>query len=218
MAELTAQNLYDQLTPMSKLYYDQQFKKQYTPGKENILLSSQPEYNKMKAVYEAEQQVPKKSLLDSINIFSSASAAEPDKISSVSGTPGFQTVANPDGTISIVPVDTSSSLPFNVGDRLFNQFNTATTIPNQTSFDPRSIQSIFPTNFPKGIVTGKPLLVSTGTFEIVPSVFSTVSNPGVLDTLLATSPASFNPMSGSAALAELKISKILFSGTCCSAS
>ena len=43
MAEVASQNLYNQLTPMGQLYYDQQFKKQYTPGKENILLSSQPE-------------------------------------------------------------------------------------------------------------------------------------------------------------------------------
>jgi|9_EtaG_2_1085328.scaffolds.fasta_scaffold00525_6 hypothetical protein len=123
MAELNAKNLYDQLTPMSQLYYDQQFKKNYTPGKENILLSSQPEYNKMKAVYEAEQQVPEKSFLDSINIFGSASAAEPDKVKSTSGTPGFETIVNPDGRISIVPVDKSSNLPFNVGGRLFDQFN-----------------------------------------------------------------------------------------------
>ena len=89
MAEVASQNLYNQLTPMGQLYYDQQFKKQYTPGKENILLSSQPEYEKMKAVFESEQQVPEKSFLDSINIFGSASAAEPDKINTVSNTPGF---------------------------------------------------------------------------------------------------------------------------------
>ena len=156
MAELTAQNLYDQLTPMSKMYYDQQFRKQYVPGKENILLSSQPEYNKMQAIYEAEQQVPEKSFLDSINIFGSASAAEPDKISSVSTTPGFQTILKPNGTIEIVPVDTSSSLPFNVGNRLFDEFNTATAVPNQTPFDPRSLQSIFPTNVKTGIMTQAP--------------------------------------------------------------
>ena len=135
MAEITAQDLYNQLSPMAKRYYDQQFKNQYTPGKENILLSSQPEYNKMKAVYEAEQQVPEKSIFD---IFSSASAAEPDiglklagdVASKVSNTPGFETILNTDGTISNVPVDTSSGLPFNVGSRLFDQFNTATTVPN----------------------------------------------------------------------------------------
>ena len=160
MAEITAQDLYNQLTPMSKMYYDQQFSKQYVPGKENILLSSQPEYNKMKAVYEAEQQVPEKSIFD---IFSSASAAEPDRISSVSGTPGFETVLNADGTISIVPVDTSSSLPFNVGDRLFNQFNTATAIPNQTTFD----RTIFPTNVQTGIMTQAP----TQNFEFLSSAY-----------------------------------------------
>ena len=112
MAEVTSENLYNQLTPMGQLYYDQQFSKQYKPGQENILLSSQPEYNKMKAVFEAEQQVPEKSLLDTINIFGSASAAEPDKINTISNNPGFETVVNPDGTISIVPVGTSSELPF----------------------------------------------------------------------------------------------------------
>ena len=112
MAEVTSQNLYNQLTPIGQLYYDQQFKKQYTPGKENILLSSQPEYEKMKAVFESEQQVPEKSFLDSINIFGSASAAEPDKINTVSNTPGFETIVKPDGTIEIVPVGTSSESPF----------------------------------------------------------------------------------------------------------
>ena len=112
MAEVTSQNLYNQLTPMGQLYYDQQFKKQYTPGQENILLSSQPEYEKMKAVFESEQQVPEKSFFDSINIFGSASAAEPDKINTVSNTPGFETIVKPDGTIEIVPIGTSNDLPF----------------------------------------------------------------------------------------------------------
>ena len=79
MAEITSQDLYNQLTPMGQLYYDQQFSKQYQPGQENILLSSQPEFEKMKSVFEAQEQIPDKSFLDSINIFSSASAAEPAK-------------------------------------------------------------------------------------------------------------------------------------------
>jgi hypothetical protein len=42
----------------------------------------------------------------------------------------FETIVNADGTISIVPVDTSNNLPFSVGNRLFNEFNTATTVPD----------------------------------------------------------------------------------------
>ena len=112
MAEITAKNLYGQLSPRGQMYYDQQFSKQYNPNKENILLSSQPEFEKMKAVFEAEQQVPEKSLLSSLNPFSSASAAEPDKINTVSNTPGFEIVANPDGTIQVVPVSTTNQFPF----------------------------------------------------------------------------------------------------------
>ena len=69
----------------------------------------------------------------------------------------YTTIVKPDGTIEIVPVDTSSNLPFNVGGKLFDQFNTATAVPNQTSFDPRSLQSIFPTNVQTGIMTQAPL-------------------------------------------------------------
>ncbi len=154
MAEVTSQNLYNQLTPMGQLYYDQQFKKQYTPGKENILLSSQPEYEKMKAVFESEQQVPEKSLLSSLNPFSSASAAEaefrvPDKINNISNTPGFQTVVNTDGTISIVPIGTSNDFPF----KSMAELAAANAIPitNQTPFDPRNLQSVFPTTVSPGI-------------------------------------------------------------------
>ena len=51
----------------------------------------------------------------------------------------------------------NNNLPFSVGDRLFNQFNNAGAVPNITSFDPRSIQSIFPTNVQTGIMTQAPL-------------------------------------------------------------
>jgi hypothetical protein len=112
MAEVTAKNLYGQLSPMGQMYYDQQFSKQYNPDRENILLSSQPEFEKMKAVFEAEQQVPEKGLFSSLNPFSSASAAEPDKINTVSNTPGFEIVANPDGTIQVVPVSTTNQFPY----------------------------------------------------------------------------------------------------------
>jgi hypothetical protein len=76
MAEINYNNLYNKLSPMDQLFYDQQFSKNYVPGQENIMLSSQPSYEEMKAAYEAEQKIPKKSFLDRFNPFSSASAAE----------------------------------------------------------------------------------------------------------------------------------------------
>jgi hypothetical protein len=78
MAEINYNNLYNQLKPMEQRYYDQQFSKNYVPGQENIMLSSQPAYEQMKAAYEAEQQIPESSIFDSI--FGSASAAEPPTI------------------------------------------------------------------------------------------------------------------------------------------
>ncbi len=76
MAEIKFNNLYDQLSPMDRMFYDQQFQKSYNPNQENIMLSSQPAYEQMKAVYDAQQNVPEKSFLDKINLFGSASAAE----------------------------------------------------------------------------------------------------------------------------------------------
>ena len=76
MAEINFNNLYNQLSPMDKMFYDQQFQKSYNPNQENIMLSSQPAYEQMKAVYDAQQNVPEKSFLDKINLFGSASAAE----------------------------------------------------------------------------------------------------------------------------------------------
>jgi hypothetical protein len=76
MAEINYNNLYNQLSPLDKLFYDQQFSKNYAPGQENIMLEMKPGYEQMKAAYEAEQKIPKKSFLDKLNPFSSASAAE----------------------------------------------------------------------------------------------------------------------------------------------
>ena len=60
MAEIKFNNLYDQLSPMDRMFYDQQFQKSYNPNQENIMLSSQPAYEQMKAVYDAQQNVPEK--------------------------------------------------------------------------------------------------------------------------------------------------------------
>ena len=167
MAEITAQDLYNQLTPLEKQQYDGVmgmggFKQKYEENPTSQFVLGDANYAKFKAVADAEKAIPEKGLF---SIFSSASAAEPDiglklagdVASKVSNTPGFETVLNSNGTISIVPVDTSSSLPFNVGNRLFNQFNNAGAVPNVATFDPRSLQSIFPTNVQTGIMTQAPL-------------------------------------------------------------
>ena len=74
MAEINFNNLYNQLSPMDKMFYDQQFQNNYDPNKENLRLSGQENYDQMKAVYDAQQQVPETGIFDSI--FGSASAAE----------------------------------------------------------------------------------------------------------------------------------------------
>jgi hypothetical protein len=79
MAEINFNNLYNQLNPMDKRYYDQQFSKNYVPGQENTMLSSQPAYEQMKAVYDAQQQVPEKGFFDFFN-FGEASAAEKPQV------------------------------------------------------------------------------------------------------------------------------------------
>ena len=35
----------------------------------------------------------------------------------------YTIVAKPDGTIEVVPITQNNNLPFNVGERLFNEFN-----------------------------------------------------------------------------------------------
>ena len=88
---------------------------------------------------------------------------------------GFQQILNPDGTIQIVPIEETNNLPFNVGGQLFNQFED--TIPNQTTFDPRSLQSIFP---PRGITASSaaipfkedPIAIAQGFVEGSPSDIS----------------------------------------------
>jgi len=74
-------NLYNQLSDMEKRYYDQQFSQNYVPGQENIMLTSQPNYNLMQSVYEAEQNVPESDWWNpaSWNLFGSAEGSEPEK-------------------------------------------------------------------------------------------------------------------------------------------
>ena len=192
MAEITAKNLYGQLSPRGQMYYDQQFSKQYNPNKENILLSSQPEFEKMKAVFEAEQQVPEKSLLSSLNPFSSASAAEPDKINTVSNTPGFEIVANPDGTIQVVPVSTTNQFPYKsmaelaAANAISNPFQRTDLIglfdeglTGKKDDEEENLTGLFD----EGLTTGIPSLGST---QKAPTAFGTKRRGGGISDLFRT--------------------------------
>ena len=105
MAEINFNNLYDQLSPMDKMFYDQQFQKSYNPNQENIMLSSQNAYEQMKSVYDAQQQVPEKSFFDSLNPFTSASAAEMPPVPNVSlGTPQINFNTGITGASNAIPM------------------------------------------------------------------------------------------------------------------
>ena len=62
MAEIKFDNLYDQLGLLDQKFYDSTFKNTYDANKSQPMLEMKPAYDQMKAVYEAEQQVPKKSI------------------------------------------------------------------------------------------------------------------------------------------------------------
>ena len=135
MAEITAQDLYNQLTPLEKQQYDGVmgmggFKQRYEENPTSQFVLGDANYAKFKAVADAEKAVPEKSLF---SVFSSASAAEPDRISSVSGTPGFETIVNPDGTIQIVPVDNSTNYPFRSMVDMAEDINNFSPINTDTS-------------------------------------------------------------------------------------
>jgi len=134
MAEINYNNLYNQLKPMEQRYYDQQFSKNYVPGTENIMLSSQPAYEQMKSVYEAQQQVPETGFFDSI--FGSASAAEPPSVPNL-------TYGNITPTFNLGTgiTNTKAASPFiNVSD-ILNQYNVP-NIQNQNLVDEIISQNI----------------------------------------------------------------------------
>jgi hypothetical protein len=164
MAEINYNNLYNQLKPMDKRYYDQQFSKNYVPGQENIKLSSQPAYDQMKAVYEAEQQVPETSIFNSI--FGSASAAEMPQVPNLT----YRNIDLP-FDLGTGITNTKAASPFKIGiSEILNRYN----VPNSGSQDlvnqliaenqrkisqfyPKNFQSIFPTNVQTGIRQQVPL-------------------------------------------------------------
>ena len=119
MAEINFNNLYNQLSPMDKMFYDQQFQKKYNPNQENIILSSQPSYEQMKSAYDAQQQVPEKSFFDSLNPFTSASAAEMPQVPNL-------TYGNIDLPFDLRTgiTNTKAASPFKIGlSDTLNQYN-----------------------------------------------------------------------------------------------
>ena len=197
MAEITAQKtaeeLYNQLSPSEKQQYDGVlgmggFKEKYEKNPTSQFVLGDVNYEKFKAIADAQAAAPKKSLLDSINIFSSASAAEPDKISSGSNTSGFQTIARPDGTIEIVPVDTSSNLPFSP-ITTFDAANQFSILPGSSTLPLDAFKN---TVAPRGVNTGitassaaipfgTPIDRAQGFVKGSPSDASFLSSPLIID-------------------------------------
>ena len=165
MAEINFNNLYNQLNPMDKMFYDQQFQKSYDPNKENLKLSGQENYDQMKAVYDAQQQVPEKSVLDKItNLFGfgSASAAEMPQVPNLTyrnidlpfnlNTGVTNTTAASPFLKSMADIDASGNVNTDLVNQLIEE-NQKKTNP----FDPRNFQSIFPINVQTGIRQQVPL-------------------------------------------------------------
>jgi hypothetical protein len=164
MAEINFNNLYNQLSPMDRRYYDQQFQKSYNPNQENIMLSSQPAYEQMKTVYDAQQQVPETGIFDSI--FGSASAAEKPQVPNLTyrnidlpfdlGTGVTNTTQAAPFLKSMADIDPKSGGSGVINSDLVNQL----IMKNQmkaSQFDPRNFRSIFPTNVQTGIRQQVPL-------------------------------------------------------------
>jgi hypothetical protein len=209
MAEINFNNLYNQLKPMEKRYYDQQFFKNYVPGQENIMLSSQPSYEQMKSVYDAQQQVPEKSFFDLLNPFSSASAAEMPPVPNVSlGTPkinfntGITSASSAIPMINNVPMINTGAIDQSLQNTdLVNQI-IAENQKKTNPFDPRNIQSIFPTNFPSNIRQDVPLqnlgidtsygVANEEDVEQVDSLTSKKKSNGIFDLLMSVVMPGYN--------------------------
>jgi len=161
MAEINYNNLYNQLKPMEQRYYDQQFSKKYDPNKENIMLTSQPAYEQMKSVYEAQQQVPEVGFFDSI--FGSASAAEPPSVPNLS----YQNIT-PTFNLGTGITNTKAASPFiNVSD-ILNQYNVP-DLQNQNL-----VNQLIQENQMKANVLSRPNMMNIAG-DIVPSGITTVA-------------------------------------------
>ena len=162
MAEINFNNLYNQLSPMDKMFYDQQFQKSYNPNQENIMLSSQPAYEQMKSAYDAQQQVPEKSFFDLLNPFSSASAAEMPPVPNVSlGTPqinfntGITSASNAIPNINGVPIINTGALNQDLQNTdLVNQLIQQNQMKTNMFLRP-NMMNVAGTSLPGGITPGE---------------------------------------------------------------
>ena len=127
MAEINFNNLYNQLTPMEQDQYDgvfgsSGFKDKYAQNPDSPLVTQNSNYEKLKAVADAEAQVPETSMfggmMDTLNPFSKLSAAEPDIYNSV-------------------PSYTPNNLPFTSMSDMYNL--SQRDLVDQINMGPRSI-------------------------------------------------------------------------------
>ena len=127
MAEINFNNLYNQLTPMEQDQYDgvfgsSGFKDKYAQNPNSPLVTQNSNYEKLKAVADAEAQVPETSMfggmMDTLNPFSKLSAAEPDIYNSV-------------------PSYTPNNLPFTSMSDMYNL--SQRDLVDQINMGPRSI-------------------------------------------------------------------------------
>ena len=166
MAEIKFNTLYDQLGLLDKKFYDSTFKNIYDPNKSQPTLEMKPAYEQMKAVYEAEQQVPEKSILDSLNFFSSASAAEPNTNLGI-------------GSIDMSNYYTPDQQALIFGDPNYfgnQQFYEGTNVPVATPFsdsmnEPLDIEDFLGTNTPRDL----------GFIDNAPTIREAVAPIGITD-------------------------------------
>ena len=127
MAEINFNNLYNQFTPMEQDQYDgvfgsSGFKDKYAQNPDSPLVTQNSNYEKLKAVADAEAQVPETSMfggmMDTLNPFSKLSAAEPDIYNSV-------------------PSYTPNNLPFTSMSDMYNL--SQRDLVDQINMGPRSI-------------------------------------------------------------------------------
>ena len=167
MAEINFNNLYNQLTPMEQDQYDgvfgsSGFKDKYAQNPDSPLVTQNSNYEKLKAVADAEAQVPETSMfggmMDTLNPFSKLSAAEPDIYNSVpSYTPNNLPFTSMSDMYNLSQRDLVDQI--NMGPRsitppmTIDQIMSGSVLPNN-QFNPTNFQSIFPAS---GIMQQAPL-------------------------------------------------------------
>ena len=98
----------------------------------------------------------------------------------------FETIVNPDGTISIVPVEQTTNLPFNVGGRLFDQFNTAPGILSAPSFNTFA-NTVAPMGVNTGIMSQAPgRFLDNAGLPLVDTSFGVANEPDDPDDVVET--------------------------------